>query len=458
MAGPTRGFSLRTATFVVVSSMVGGGVLTTSGFVALDLGSNTLMVGLWIMGGLIAACGALSLAEVSSALPRSGGEFAILSETYGPLVGFAGGWISLLFGFIAPIAATSSAAATYLLSAWGFTGDGTTRAVASLAILGFALAHSMGRSSTERVQGVVTAATIALLAGFVVLGLGAGIAQDRQLRDLPAMARWPGPSLFVGLIFVAYCYTGWNGASYLAGELDDPPRDLPRAILIGTSLVALLYLGLNVVYALGVPVAELREIADARGRGAVKPIAKLAARNLFGTNGAAVATGAMAVVLLASLSALIVTGPRVAFAMAERGRIPAVFSRVTRRAGAPSVAIGSVALAAILVLWSGSFEQILFASGVGLSLNSLLTVASVYVLRRRRPDLPRPFRVPGYPLVPAVYLCLTTAALGFAFGNPDREQQRAAIAGFGGVLAAVPAYGLARLARGANGPARPPPT
>ncbi len=437
MTDRVRGFSLRTATFVVVSSTVGGGVLSTSGYVALDVRSNGLMLVLWVVGGLIAACGALAMAEVSAALPRSGGEFVILSETYGPLVGFLGGWVSLLFGFIAPIAATGSAAAAYLLSPWSLS-TSWTNSLATLAILALGGAHAAGRSRTERVQFLATAATIAVLAAFIVLGLVRGWPNRGALLDFPSLAKLPTSSMFVGLIFVSYCYTGWNGASYVAGDIEDPQRSLPRAIVFGTAIVIALYCGLNAVFALALPVSDLETLVREHGRDAVKPIAALAARPLFG--GASVVAASLGVVLLAALSAMILTGPRVAFAMAREGRLPAILGRLTTHGQSPAMATGFVSLGAIALLWSGRFEQIVFASGVGLALNSLLTVGAVYVLRWRKPTLHRPFRVPGYPLVPAVYLALTVASLVFAFLDPD--QQVASLAGLAGVLSAIPVYAI----------------
>ncbi|MDB5351922.1 MAG: amino acid transporter [Planctomycetota bacterium] len=442
MTDHARGFSLRTATFLVVSSTVGGGVLSTSGYVALDVGSNRLMLLLWVIGGVIAACGALSLAEVSASLPRSGGEFVILSEAYGPLIGFLGGWVSLIFGFVAPIAATGSAAASYLLSPCGMTGLLPIRNLATIAIVGFALTHAAGRAHTERVQGLVTAGTIAALSAFVVAGIWVASPGLASITDRPPVLRFPGAAMFVGLIFVSYAYTGWNGASYVAGEIADSQRILPLSILLGTGMVVALYIGLNAVFALAVPIEELRMMADREGRDSIERIAAIAARRLFNPPGANAVSLGLGVVLLASLSAMLLTGPRVAVAMAREGRMPSFLGRNSRRNETPATATALVAAGAIVLLWSGRFEAIVFAAGVGLALNSLLTVAAVYVLRWSQPDLPRPFRVPGYPVLPAIYLVLTAASLGFAF--VDREQRLTSLAGLAGVVAGIPVYFLGR--------------
>ena len=420
--------------------MVGGGILTTSGYVALEVGSHELMIGLWIVGGMLAACGALTMAELSASLPRSGGEFVILSEAYGPLIGFLGGWVSLVLGFVAPIAATASAAASYLLAPWPQLGSTAVRGVGSACILLYATAHATGRSRTAWIQGLTTIATLVALAIFLVLGIAAGWTNRGVLLDRPPLARMPGSALFSSLILVSYCYTGWNGASYLVGDLETPQRQLPLAVMIGTGAVIVIYLGLNVVYALALPVGDLRSIVAASNGDpdAVERIADLAAQRLFGRESAAAISIGLGLVILASLSALMATGPRVAFAMSRAGRLPEFFGKVSTVGEAPARAILSVGIASVAILWSGRFEQILFASGVGLSLTSLLTISAVFVLRKNRPDLPRPFRVPGYPIVPAVFLGFTTLALTFAF--IDNNQRPAALAGVAAIAAGLPAY------------------
>ena len=436
---PLDGFSARTATFLVVSSTIGGGILGAAGYVALDAGGHPGAILIWAVGGLIAACGALSLAEVSASLPKSGGEFVILSEAYGPLVGFLGGWVSLVFGFISPIAATALVAASYLLAPMGWAHPVAVRAVATIAIVALAVAHSAGRSRAERVQGATTSATIAVLALFVVAGLVAGWRGSAHLA--PSVGPMSASGFFVGLILVSYAYTGWNAASYVAGEVANPRRDLPRAVVAGLGIVLVLYLGIVMVIGVALPVPELARL-NASDPLALEHVGDLAADRLFGARGAAAMSWAMGVVLAASLSALVMTGPRVAVAMAREGRLPAILGQTSAAKGGEShaIATSAVAVAAVAVLWSGGFRAIAFASGVGLALNSLLTVAAVFVLRAKQPDLPRPFRTPGYPLVPIIFLGLTASSLAFACASP--KERPAVYAGLGGVALGIPAYFL----------------
>jgi APA family basic amino acid/polyamine antiporter len=200
--------------------------------------------------------------------------------------------------------------------------------------------------------------------------------------------------------------------------------------------VIVLYLGLNMVYALALPAAEIRAIAERDGFDAVAPIAELAARRLFGPALAAPLSIAVGLTLLASLSAYVLTGPRVAYAMARAGHFPAIAGRLTRRSRTPAVATALQVAWALVLLWTGSFESIVIYAGVGLALFSMLSVSSIYVLRRTRPDLPRPFRTPGYPVVPAVFLTVSTILIVAAFV----ERPWVSLYSLLSILAGIPVY------------------
>ncbi|WP_435019256.1 APC family permease [Tundrisphaera sp. TA3] len=410
--GVGGGFGTATATFVIISSMIGVGVLTTSGLAVERLGSNQLMLALWAIGGVIALCGALSLAEVSAALPRSGGEYAIFREAYGRLPAFLAGWVSFLFGFAGPIAMAATGAVDYLLAPLGdrVPGPGPVRPLLATGLIAaIAAFHVSGRERSIRLQGFVTLAEVGFLAAFAAAGLWAGRGGVAHLADRPPVGPDTLGGMLFGLLYVSYGYTGWNAASYIAGEIRAPGRDLPRAIVLGTLAVTVLYLGLNLVYALAVPASVICEMARTGGRETIVPIAQVAASRLFGPSwagGLAVGVGLM---MVATLSALLLTGPRVLLAMAQDGVFPTRAARTSRRDGTPAVATSMLAGSSVLLIWSGSFDAILLYSGVGLALTSLLSVASVIVLRWRRPSLIRPFRVPGYPWVPLLFLATTSA-------------------------------------------------
>lgn len=438
-----EGFGPATATFVVISSMVGTGVLTTSGFTVASVHSNALMLALWLLGGLVAVCGALTVAELASSMPASGGEYVYLYQAYGPLPAFLSGWVSFLIGFAAPIAASAFAAASYVLAPLDLhepTLGLARKGLATAAVVVLAVIHTSGRQHTVRAQAAVTLVKLAVLTGLAVAGLAAGWGHRSNLADLPRVDGRLVVSMLFSMVYISYGYTGWNAAAYLADEVRDPGRQLPRAILLGTAAVVVLYMGLNTVYALALPASEVARIVRTEGFEAVAPIAEMASRRLFGPAIAAPLSVAIGLTLFASVSAYVLTGPRVAYAMARAGQFPAIAGRLTPRSQTPGIATALQVGWALVLLWTGHFESIVIYAGVGLALFSMLSVASIFVLRRTRPDLPRPFRTPGYPFVPAFFLAATTALTGAAFAERPLVSLYALLS----ILAGVPIYYLYR--------------
>lgn len=220
-------FGLAMAIFVVVASMVGVGVLTTSGYTMALVGSNEYMLGLWVVGGVIAACGALTLAELSAALPHTGGDYVYLYHAYGPLAAFLSGWASFLVGFSGPSAASAFASAKYLLAPLGLEGSQAVviqRVVATTAILIFAVIHVSGRERTAQVQGWITGLKLAVLGLLIVAGLVVGWPHSANLHDPKPVSGSLVVTMMFSLVYIYYAYTGWNGASYLAGEIRDAQK------------------------------------------------------------------------------------------------------------------------------------------------------------------------------------------------------------------------------------------
>lgn len=436
---PPKSFGLSTATFVVIASMIGTGVLTTSGFTVAEVGSNQIMLLLWFVGGLVAICGALTLAELAAALPHSGGDYVFLREAYGPLLGFLGGWVSFLIGFGAPIASSAFAAGKYLLAPLDLPDDRAVfmqKLVGTVIIVVFSLAHGTSREGTIRLQGGVTLLKLAILGALAAAGIAAGWGGLANLADSPPIGRIDWVGAFGSMIFIAYAYTGWNGAGYIGGEVDDPQRRLPIAIFLGTGVVLIVYLALNVFYALALSADEVRAIAASGGD--IAQIAGLAAARVFGAGVTDAISLAIGMTLLASLSAFILTGPRVVQAMAVAGQFPAFAGRLHGRGQTPAIATALQGGWAIALLWFGRFDDIIKFAGVGLALFSLLTVAAIYVLRVRQPELARPFRTPGYPWVPALYLIVTIALTAATFA----ESRRPSTLALSCILAGVPSYYL----------------
>jgi APA family basic amino acid/polyamine antiporter len=261
-----------------------------------------------------------------------------------------------------------------------------------------------------------------------------------NLADATPVDRKLSGAMIFSLVYIYYAYTGWNAASYLAEEVREPQRRLPQAILIGTGAVTALYLAVNVVYGLALSAADIHAIVadpgNRKGNDAVAPIAELAAARLFGTGWSAPLSLTVGLMLLSTLSAYVLIGPRVIFAMAQAGQFPALAARLTEGAGTPAIATALQVVVAIVLLWTGSFESIIVYASVGLSIFSMLAMSSIYVLRYKRPDLPRPFRTPLYPVTPAVYLALTALLTRQAFLRRPEESRYALLS----ILAGVPFY------------------
>jgi basic amino acid/polyamine antiporter, APA family len=431
------------ATFIVIAGMVGTGILTTSGFTVLDVGSNQWTLWLWILGGITAICGALTVAELSSAIPKSGGDYVYLYDAYGPLLAFLSGWVSFLIGFAVPSAASAFAFGKYMIAPLRMPGGRALlfeQALATAALVCFAAIHISGRRQTAKVQGTITSLKLCGLVAFVVVGVSAGWRNSANLADLKPVDGKLAVSLMSSMVYIYYAYTGWNSAAYLAGEIRHAPRLVPWAILFGTGLVMALYVALNVVYALALSAAEVRTIAveasNHAGREAVAPIAQIAAVRLFGPRWSAVFSIAFGMMLLSTLSAYVLIGPRVVYAMARAGQFPSIAAQLTPVAGTPAVATCLQAGVALILLWTGSFENLIIFAGVGLSLFSMLAVSSIYILRLKRPLMHRPFLTPGYPATPAVFLVVTAAL----FIATAREHPSVSLYAVLSILAGVPFY------------------
>lgn len=428
-----RSFGLSTSTYVVVASMVGVGILTTSGYTLKDTGSPLVLLGLWLVGGVLAACGALTVAELAAALPQAGGEYVFVRETYGRPWAFLYGWVSFLIGFSAPAAIMAHAAGRYLAGPWldSSGSDAVFRLLAAAFLVVFSLLHIRGQSLGSRVQDVTTIVKVALLAAVALGGLASGRGSFANLAaESPGSVSWG--VLAISLVYVMFSFSGWNAATYLAGEVREPGRTLPRALLLGCGGVTALYLLLNVVYVYALPAAEVAAMPYGR----VEPIAAVAVERLFGPRASGPFSVVVGLGLLASVSAMVLTGPRVYYAMACDGLFPAVAARLSVRAGTPAVAIAAQTACSLVLLLTGRFHDILTYAGVGLSLSSFFVVLSVFVLRVRRPDLARPFRVPLYPVPPLLFLACTSWMIVFAFV----QQPRWSTISVGSILAGIPVY------------------
>ena len=398
---------------------------------ARDLGHPGLILSIWLMGGLIALAGALSYSELGTALPVSGGEYVYLHRTYGPFIGFLSGWTSFAVGFGAAIAAGAMSFAAYLNQLLVLDGDqGLRSTVIALALLWSITAfHVAGKGAGGFLQRTLTVLNIGAILSLMAAGVIGGKGDWAHLSQSHVQAT---PSIgfsIVSLIFALYAYSGWNAAVYLAGEVTKPARTIPRALISGTVFVTLLYLGLNVFYFYALSVTDL-------ARPPLLPVASKVAVALLGSDAARFVTMLLCLLITGAISAMVWAGPRVYYAMAKDGLIPAYFCRTSATRDAPVNAILLQSLWASILILSGSFEQLVIYSGTVLTLFSALAVGAVLILRRKEPDLPRPYRTPLYPFVPWFFILMSMVIIW----NVVSERPVEAGLGLATVLAGTPLY------------------
>ena len=428
MSGERNKVGLKTCVALVMANMIGTGVFASLGFQVAVLPSPFLIVVLWILGGLVALCGALSYAELAAALPRSGGEYNFLTQVYHPAVGFMGGFVSVMVGFAAPIAATAMISGAYLAAAFpGLPALETSFAVA----LGLAVVHAVTIRTSGMFQLLVTGLKISLILAFLVLGVWKGHLPENgfgpQAGDWTAIVSAP---FAISLMYVLYSYSGWNAAAYIMSEVRRPEWTVPRALLLATALVTVLYVGLNAVFLASGP------LADFAGK---KEVGEIAARHLLGVSGGRIMAGLIGFGLVSAISAMTWAGPRVAQTIGQD--FPALgFLARTSDGGVPRRALALQTVIVMLLLTTGTFEAIIAYAFVAILTCSFLTVLGVIVLRVRRPALARPFRCWGYPVTPAVFLLLNGFTLAYTFWEKPVE----ATAGIATLMAGIGLYFAAK--------------
>lgn len=397
MAGPERTLALRTTTALVVASMVGTGVFTTTGYLIADLRSAPAVLLGWALGGVAACCGALAYGELAAALPDNGGEYALLSRIYHPALGFVAGVVSLFVGFAAPIAAGAIAFGAYAERVFPGGPAWWPPAAGCAVIVLASLLHARTVRRGSFAQDLFTALKIVLLVALALVGIAAGDGGRLAHAERDTLDALLSPELAVGLVYISFAYTGWNAAAYVAGEARDPERTLPRALVGGTAIVTLLYLALNAAFLMA---------ADADALAGEVEVGHVAAAALFGEDAARALSAVIAIGLLSTVGAMVLTGARIYEAM---GRHHPRLAPLARRSegGGPSAATALQAVVAIAMALSTTFDALLIYCGVCLSLLAMLTAGGVFVLRRREPDLPRPYRTSGHPWTTLVFLLLS---------------------------------------------------
>lgn len=428
--GPRRvsGF---TATCVLISNVVGGGIFTTTGFMARDLGDPSLILLLWAIGAVLALAGAMCYSELGAALPLAGGEYIYLSRAYHPLLGFLSGWASFTVGFGAAVAAGAVSFSSYALQVFpvGHDANLAGKALALGLVWLLTAVHVAGVGIGGLVQQILTVLKVGAMLG-LMFGAWAFGQGDWGNLTVTAPEVTPGfGTVIVSLIFVTYSYSGWNAAGYIAGEIDDPGRNIPLTMIGGTVLVGLLYFALNLVYFYALPVTTL-------GQAPLLPVAEKTSVALFGPNVRGLVAGLLCLSIAGAVSAMIWAGPRVYYAMAKDGLFPAYFAKIASEGGVPGRSILLQSVWVTILILSGTFEQLVIYSGVVIAIFTGLAIGAVMVLRVKRPELPRPFRVPLYPVLPWVYILTSVMIVGYGLFERPLESVLAVFT----VLTGVPLY------------------
>ncbi len=425
--GLTRRLGLISCTAIVISNMIGTGIFTTTGFLAGDLGSPALVIGIWTVGAALAFVGAICYSELAVNFPRSGGEYVYLSEAWGPAWGFIDGWVSFFAGFSAPIAVAALGISAYL----GYFVPGLDPQAAGTIALGpltiyngggqwlacgivvaLTLLNMLGVGEVAKLQNGLTALKLIVLGALLALGFTVG-AGDWSHFSEPAVRTSSAsiPAQFaLSLVFVYFGYSGWNAAVYVAEEVQEPEKTLPRSLLLGTALVAVLYGALNALYIYASPLEELK------GKVAV---GAHAAGALFGERGGAIFAAGMALSLLATVNAMCIIGPRVYYAMAKNRAFFSFAAKVHPRWRSPWAAVAAQGACCCALILTGAFESLLYYIGFTLWLFSALAVMGLFVFRKRPNWRPLHWVSFAWPLTPGLYIAVNM--LVFVYFALDRS-------------------------------------
>jgi len=412
--------------------MIGAGIFTTSGLLMTDLKSPWLLISLWIVGGIIALAGALCYGELGAAMPRAGGEYTFLSALYSPLLGFLSGWVSFVVGFSAPIAASAIGFSEYFYRAFpdvfqmhGIGVDWIKKICSISIILVFTVIHLRGMEFGARVQNWLTILKITLIIVIISFGFAFGSGNWNHFNAMVVDAPVPGwKTIGLSLMWIMFAFSGWNASVYIGSEIRNPQRNIPRSLLIGTSVVTLMYVLLNILFVYAVEPGSMSGVISIGG---------LAVKNLFGTSYETFFSLFIAFALFSSISAFIILGPRVYYAMATDGKFFSFASKIHPRFGVPVYSIIFQAVISIAIILSGTFDQILTYMGFSLGIFPIITVFGLFKLRRQNRSR---IRMPGYPIAPVIFIMAGIGMLLLSFLERPMESLIAIFT----VLAGLPAY------------------
>lgn len=398
-----------TAISLVIANMVGTGVFTSLGFQLFDIKSPFAIICLWLVGGIIALCGALTYGEIGVALPRSGGEYNYLSKLYHPLFGFLSGWVSVTVGFAAPVALAAMALGNYVTKIFP---EVNSIYLALVVIIIITSIHGTNLKLGSGFQRFFTLLKVVVIVFFIAAGFC--IEPDHVTTILPQQTTWKeifSPAFAISLIYVSYAYSGWNAASYMAEEIDNPKRNLPRSLFVGTLIVTVLYVLLNFVFMYSVPTDKLTGYVE---------VGYLSAINIFGNKLGNMMGLVIALLLVSSISAMIMAGPRITKTMGEDMGFMKFLAK-TNKHGVPYVAVILQSLITVVLILTAQFESVLTFIGFSLSLFTFLTVMGIFIVRKRKLSENAGYKTFGYPVIPIIYLLLNIWMMYYVFTDKPKE-------------------------------------
>ena len=431
-----RKLGLFPVTNIVIANIIGAGIFTTTGYLMDYLGNPVIMLSLWLIGGIIALCGALAFGELGAAFPEAGGEYTFISKLFHPMLGFLTGWLSLIVGFSAPIAASAIGFSRYFI--WAFpdfqswflfdrimSPEMFSRLLAIIIILTFSLLQARGVILGAKVQNWLTVLKVMLVAGLVIAGFAIGQGNFSHLKPVAGkslsfdFSGWK--SIGLSLMFVMFAYSGWNSATYIGSEIKNPLKVIPRSLLISTGIVTFLYLLLNLFFVYAIPPQQMAGEPEIGG---------VAASLAFGDFAGTIISLLISFALFSSLSAFIILGPRVYYSMARDGYFFKWVSAVHPRFKVPQNALFLQSAIAIVLVLSGTFEQILVYMGFSLGIFPILAVLGVFKLRITGQSK---LKLPGYPVAPAFFILVNLAILVLAYFERPWESTIAILTALSGI-------------------------
>lgn len=405
---PVAKIGLVTSIAIVVANMVGTGVFGSLGFQVLGIPTGFPIILLWTVGGIVSFCGAVCYAELASMFPRSGGEYHLLTQTWNPFVGFLSGWLSITVGFAAPVAANAVLLGTYL----GTIFELPPLAFSLPVVLMVSCIHLGKMTNIGRFQSWFTYSKVALIVVLGLLGFFIGKAQPVSFLPQEGDGGLIASEAFaISLVFVLYAYTGWNAATYMMDEVDNPTRTVPLAILIGTAIVTVLYVFVNAAFFYSTPVEAMAGKEE---------VGFIAAKAILGEGGGKAMGILISFGLISTISSMTWAGPRVTAAIGRDHSSFSILAR-TNKNGVPALAVLLQTIIVIVLVFSATFEQLLNYIQALLTISSLMVVAGMVWMRFRRPDLERPYRAWGYPLTPLIFAGVSVYVLWFQLQEKTTE-------------------------------------